>query len=775
METIPEDTHSDTVILKLEEARALFDKLMEKKVSADEASTSEVLDNIEECVQRKQDLLAERSRTAALWIQYLEMVDILRSFIRAERTANWELHLKALTRMLPYLAASGHNLYVKCARLYLQSMTDLRTDHPDVYRDFASGLHVARRSNRFWAGLSIDLVIEQVLMRSLKTCGGLTRGRGLTEQQRLIWLLSMPACAETNHIMQELTGVQFNSGEQNKDMSKARQTRDMKDTVTILRALATHNPFSLDTDSNLKNIMNGVNADSNVNADTAKIVGEKILSSMNGTLATDYSFKRSAQAVTMASKSSVKIDNDQVQVDPQLLFQRLIIACDNSHLEALFQYELCTYPTALFDSPFTLRQPQKPALADALWTRLTPEAKTQPEGNVQYVLDGGALLHRVPWPRGSPSYKEVCDLYCTYVQRKYGRAIVVFDGYDEMSTKAMTQQRRASGKVAATVTFTESMSITMKKDNFLSNPKNKQSFLLMLSEALQNVGCVTHHANGDADLLIVQTAVESARTKTTILVGDDTDLLVLLCYHASEDGCDLYFRPEPKGNARGARAWHMKRVKEQLGKEVCRNLLFLHAVTGCDTTSRLYGVGKATALKKFENVLHFKQQANVFSRHSTVSDVVSAGEKALVSLFGGKPGVGLNALRYQRYFEKLANKTSHIEPQNLPPTAAAARFHSLRVYLQVKQWQGEGAGMSMEDWGWKVSNYQVFPVATDLPPAPESLLQLIRCNCSSDCSSMRCICRKNGMQCSPACGQCKGSSCTNSLNTVDYESEDSED
>lgn len=128
-------------------------------------------------------------------------------------------------------------------------------------------------------------------MRSLKIVGGLTRGRGLTEQQRLIWLLSIPASTETNHIMQELTGVQFNSGEQNKDMSKAQQTRDMKDTVTILRALATHNPFSLYTDSNRINIMNGVNTDRNVNADTAKIVGEKILSSMNGTLATDYSFK----------------------------------------------------------------------------------------------------------------------------------------------------------------------------------------------------------------------------------------------------------------------------------------------------------------------------------------------------------------------------------------------------------------------------------------------------------------------------------------------------
>ena len=132
----------------------------------------------------------------------------------------------------------------------------------------------------------------------------------------------------------------------------------------------------------------------------------------------------------------------------------------------------------------------------------------------------------------------MCDLYYTYVQRNFGKEIVVFGGYDEMSTKAMAQHRCASAKTAATVTFTESMSITMKKDNFFSNPKNKQSFLLMLREARQNVGCVTHHANGDADPLIVKTALQSARTNTTVLVGADTDLLVLLCYHASEDGYD---------------------------------------------------------------------------------------------------------------------------------------------------------------------------------------------------------------------------------------------
>ena len=159
-----------------------------------------------------------------------------------------------------------------------------------------------------------------------------------------------------------------------------------------------------------------------------------------------------------------------------------------------------------------LRQPQKPALADALWTKLTPEAKTQPTENVQHVLDGGALVHPVPWPRGSPTYKVVCDLYCTYVQMKNGRAIVVFDVYNEMSAKAMTQLRRASGKAASTVTFAESLSVTLKKGNFLSNPRNKRRFLSMLSEALQNLGCITHHANGEADLLMVKTAVESTRT-----------------------------------------------------------------------------------------------------------------------------------------------------------------------------------------------------------------------------------------------------------------------
>ncbi len=66
-------------------------------------------------------------------------------------------------------------------------------------------MHVVRRSDQYWAGLSTDLIIEQVLMRSVKTTGGLTHDRGMTENQRLVLLLSMLSFAEVNNPMQELT------------------------------------------------------------------------------------------------------------------------------------------------------------------------------------------------------------------------------------------------------------------------------------------------------------------------------------------------------------------------------------------------------------------------------------------------------------------------------------------------------------------------------------------------------------------------------------------
>lgn len=61
----------------------------------------------------------------------------------------------------------------------------------------------------------------------------------------------------------------------------------------------------------------------------------------------------------------------------------------------------------------------------------------------------------------------------------------------------------------------------------------------MLSSYLRKK-CRVYHAPGDADVLKVQKTIESATMVDTVLVGDDTDLLVLLCYHTNLDSHKIF-------------------------------------------------------------------------------------------------------------------------------------------------------------------------------------------------------------------------------------------
>ena len=113
----------------------------------------------------------------------------------------------------------------------------------------------------------------------------------------------------------------------------------------------------------------------------------------------------------------------------------------------------------------------------------------------------------------------------------------------------------------------------------------------------------------------------------------------------------------------------------------------------------------------------------------------------------------------QHFHRKVSSSTSCVQPRALPPTPAAAKYHSLRVNHQVQRWRG--VHKCGTEWGWRFEDDKMSPVATDLQPATEHLLEAINYNCKTDCSSTRCSCVKFGLYCSPACGQCKGLLCCN--------------
>lgn len=117
-----------------------------------------------------------------MWVEYFRMVTLVKHFIETERSGNWNLHLDTIQKMLPYFHASGHFNYTKAAHIYLQDMADLGNKMPeDEFQRFtANGYFTIRRSNKFWSGIMSDMTIEQTLMRSMKTSGVLTQGRGIT-------------------------------------------------------------------------------------------------------------------------------------------------------------------------------------------------------------------------------------------------------------------------------------------------------------------------------------------------------------------------------------------------------------------------------------------------------------------------------------------------------------------------------------------------------------------------------------------------------------------
>ncbi|CAL8248479.1 unnamed protein product [Merluccius merluccius] len=67
----------------------------------------------------------------------------------------------------------------------------------------------------WWSGLSSDLVIEQTLIRSLKSSGGWTHGSGMTEDMQALWTMSTtPITSEYNNAMQEFNDLTYTTSEQ---------------------------------------------------------------------------------------------------------------------------------------------------------------------------------------------------------------------------------------------------------------------------------------------------------------------------------------------------------------------------------------------------------------------------------------------------------------------------------------------------------------------------------------------------------------------------------
>jgi len=333
------------------------------------------------------------------------------------------------------------------------------------------------------------------------------------------------------------------------------------------------------------------------------------------------------------------------------------------------------------------------------------------------------------------------------------------------------KHRRQSTKCAPSVQVDETRPVCSNQQLFLANSSNKSQFIALLGRRLSEEGHTVRYAPDDADTLIVKSAVEVAEQQQSVtVVAEDTDILVLLVHHVQPGMAEVYMLSVCKAR-KSMVSVSIQKVQEINGTSAVRQLLVIHALAGCDTTSALHGRGKASAFWKLVRSADTMPLTDIVaSTTGTADEVASAGMKLLVLLYGGQMSDNLNRLRFAKYMQKIP--TSQVLPEKLPPTERAALYHSLRVHLQVMQWTTLNTSVTeATNWGWKLEGKTLVPIPTDLEPAPADLFKVIRCNCKrtsvNQCVTSICTCRKNGLHCISACGGCHGELCGNVQPNVD--------
>ena len=74
----------------------------------------------------------------------------------------------------------------------------------------------------------------------------------------------------------------------------------------------------------------------------------------------------------------------------------------------------------------------------------------------------------------------------------------------------------------------------IRRIQFCQIGKTKQTFIIdLLGRKLESANIKVIHAKGDADTLIIKEALQLATSEEIVLVGEDTDLFILLLYHTS--------------------------------------------------------------------------------------------------------------------------------------------------------------------------------------------------------------------------------------------------
>ena len=572
--------------------------------------------------------LSTSSPNAYYWLTTIDLQTKLFMFVRSIREANFDLFVRCLEELLPWVFALDHTNYARWLPVFIEDLKRLPLQK-ELFIEFCKGHFCINKTGRLFSAIGEDHAHEQN-NKIIKTDGGAI---GILDNKDALleWATCGPQIAQ---MLFDVYGAEEDDSEEeycyHHEDTNSFERKFREDRVKLIDAFeGLGNPFS-DSENELVNIYSKQvlgdaavqsirNAESIGQRQSSEFVEERLVKreqslyeniKRNNLLL----FNPKATGKTLRAKKDLKLAKEDCR-----LFSSLYIACQTraGDLDNFFAHENHSFPISLSEYG-KLRKCSKSDFIECL-TPISDPSYNPPNVDAM-IIDGAGLVNMNRPESTCKTFGEYCEKQLVSkiqsLAANVDRLDIVFDVYRIPSLKQETREGRGVGGVRISVRRETPLPHKLF-GKFLRVNENKTELFELIantvvsqcnsptivctrsSEVIANMPISTdflspcNHEEADTRLFVhVNDAVSNGHRKVMIIANDADVVVIALSIFHSIDVDELWIE---YGTGTSRRWLPIHTYAMSLGEELCRALLFWFVFTGCDTVSSFCGRGKKTA------------------------------------------------------------------------------------------------------------------------------------------------------------------------------------
>ena len=682
---------------------------------------------------------------ASMTMAYLQDVSSMLAMVSAVREGNIERHLQSEREMLKQIFAFNHQNYARyCSyqHVYLRSLQ--QEGHPAFEELQSKGFGASIGGEKF-SSIHGDLVTELFNKETKGTAGPFRSGFSTNTEAVNTWVRTIHLHSNLHETFRKQLVMKTTSI--HKELSEGGKQNHVNHVDSLKNQLAKYGVDPFDK-CPPKCLSTGVQIDEIVVRDmlNAPSIGNELFKTF-----VEERLQRSGKGFFDPIKR-VKLRNgiEKKKVIPKavtLLKEDRqafgLVVAKSVSLQEAFKFPITSVPLAVATTEATLRQSDKASLRNYLINECNSISEDPPK-NCSWFIDGLAAVRSL---QPKKTYRVWLKSFLQFAKPPRNTDAIqvglINDTYKADSVKGGTRKDRGESGLRVQIDgFDQHMLQGNKWQEFLNSGENKEELIQLLVKYLgteEGMAQLEHPyiiTAGDATFAVRNGTVselfrcshEEADTRLVlhalksdtdvVVVAKDTDVLVLMIWAYEQQNI--------------SKKWYMKydhnkyadisEICKFLGPKICGVLPAVHALTGCDTTSYFFKVGKVKVLKKLMKAERKADLLTDLGRDDDVSSLVLERAKQFVRtvLYTGKEKETYIETRIRLYQEMKVKSSMSLPPDPDSIIQVIKRAHyQIYFWLRCTEVNPEVIPFSNNGWKWCDKQELVVPVwftGNQLPP-----------------------------------------------------------